>query len=84
MALHLRKYGYIYISAGRKLTLNISQYINKNRYSTNPNVNTVAITTEEILEVLSEKVPVELTADMTHTMLSRAIRSLKSKSDYAV
>jgi len=53
IALHLRKYGYIYSSKGRELNLNISKYTNKYRYTTNTNMNVKLITNEEILEVLA-------------------------------
>jgi hypothetical protein len=84
ISLHLRKYGYIYSSKGRKLILNISQNTNKYRYTTNTHIKVKPITDEEILEVLSEKLPVDLTPEMTNTLLSKAFRNLKPKSDYRV
>ena len=84
LVLHLHKFGYFYMPEGRALVLAISKYINEGRYSTNPTGPVLAPRNTDILDLLSSTTLVELTPEMTHTMLARAFTIAKGKSSYQV
>lgn len=71
LALHLHKFGYFYLPEGRILVYKIFQYVNKGRYSTNPN-RFIAISLSDINQVLDLKLPVTLKPEMSHTDLAKA------------
>lgn len=74
IALHLRKFGYVYTS--RELILKISKSLNKDRYTTSAQA--VSLLREEsILEVLDIDLPIKLTPKMSNTQLSRAYKQSK-------
>jgi len=70
----LHKYGYFYLDQGRKLTVDIANYINTSRYS-----NSGKIITEPIIDLnLFKKIlPVVLTSDMSHLNLAQAFAKFK-------
>jgi hypothetical protein len=75
LVLHLHKYGYFYTSEGRSLALDISKSINTARYSNNPN-QVKLIELDQINEVLSIDLPVKLTPEMNHLVLSQRFAKL--------
>jgi len=79
LALHLHKLGYFYFPEGRVLTYKISQYVNKGRYSTNPNP-VVAPSLSDISKVLDLKLPITLQPDMLHVDLAKAFASTLKQS----
>ena len=74
IVLHLHKLGYFYLQEGRNLTYKISQQVNTNRYSTNPNP-AQAPSLTEINKVLNLNLPVTLTPSMLHVDLAKAFVS---------
>ena len=74
IVLHLHKLGYFYLQEGRNLAYKISQYVNTNRYSTNPNP-AQAPSLTEINKVLNLNLPVTLTPSMLHVDLAKAFVS---------
>ena len=74
IVLHLHKLGYFYLQEGRNLAYKISQYVNTNRYSTNPNP-AQAPSLTEINKVLNINLPVTLTPSMLHVDLAKAFVS---------
>lgn len=84
IALHLRKFGYVYTSPGRELIFNISKSLNKDRYSTSAQAVSL-VRDVTILEVLDMDLPIKLTPKMLNTQLSRAYkRSKLSSTGYKV
>lgn len=77
LALHLHKFGYFYLPEGRILVYKISQYVNKGRYSTNPN-RFLAISLSDINQVLDLKLPVTLKPEMSHTDLAKAFARISN------
>lgn len=68
IVLYMHKFGYIYLTEGRKLAVNIASFVNKSRYSTSINkVNTPIID----LSLFDTSLPVTLTPKMTHLELSQ-------------
>jgi hypothetical protein len=65
----MHKLGYFYLSEGRSLTANIADYINKGRYSNNPD-KSISPPIETINNVLSLTLPVTLTPEMWHVDLA--------------
>lgn len=78
LALHLHKFGYFYLLEGRILVYKISQYINKGRYSTNPN-RFLPISLSDINQVLDLKLPVRLKPEMSHTDLAKTFALIFNK-----
>lgn len=78
LVLHLHKFGYFYLPEGRILVYKISQFVNKGRYSTNPN-RFLAISLSEITQVLALKLPVTLKPEMSHTDLAKAFARIFNK-----
>ena len=77
LAIHLHKYGYFYTSEGRSLVLNISKSINTARYSNKPNpVKLIGL--DEINKILSIDLPIKLTPEMNHLILSQRFAKLIS------
>jgi len=70
LVLHMHKLGYFYLSEGRSLTANIANYINKGRYSNNPD-KSIAPSIETINNVLSLTLPVTITPEMLHVDLAQ-------------
>ena len=75
LALHLFKFGYFYVAEGRSLVKDISNSINTARYS-NKNVSNLLPNIDSINKVLSINLPVKLTADMNHLILSQSFARL--------
>ena len=71
IVLHLHKFGYFYLQEGKNLTYKISQYVNNNRYSTNPNPGQTP-SLAEVNKVINLNLPVTLTPSMLHGDLARA------------
>ncbi len=63
IVLHLHKLGYFYLQEGRNLAYKISQYVNSNRYSTNPNPGKTP-SLIEINKVLNLNLPVTIIPGM--------------------
>ena len=83
LALHLYKFGYFYVTEGRSLVKDISNSINTARYS-NKNVSKILPNIETINKVLSINLPVKLTPDMKHLILSQSFaRLVKSRQVWA-
>ena len=59
LVLHMHKLGYFYLLEGRSLTADIANYINKGRYSNNPD-KSIAPSIETINNVLSLTLPVSI------------------------
>jgi hypothetical protein len=76
----MHKLGYFYLSEGRSLTANIANYINKGRYSNNPD-KTIAPSIETINNVLSLTLPVTLTPVMLHVDLAQQfVREISTRN----
>lgn len=73
--MHLHKIGYFYLIEGKKLVLNIANYINTGRYSTNVN-NVNAPSLDNINYILKLNLPIKLTPEMQHTDLAKAFARL--------
>jgi hypothetical protein len=80
LVLHFHKLGHFYLPEGRDLVYKISQYVNKGRYSTNPN--RVAVPSlSDINQVLDLKLPITLQPDMLHVDLAQAFaRTIKQRA----
>ena len=78
LVLHLHKFGYFYLTEGRILAHKISRYVNKGRYTTNPN-RLLAVSLSEINQVLELKLPVPLKPEMSHTDLAQAFARIFNK-----
>ena len=77
LAIHLHKYGYFYTSEGRSLVLDISKSINTARYSNKPNpVKLIGL--DQINKILSIDLPIKLTPEMNHLILSQRFAKLIS------
>jgi hypothetical protein len=69
IVLYMHKFGYIYLTEGRKLAVVIASFVNKSRYSTSvKQVNTPVID----LALFYTSLPVKLTPEMTHLELSQS------------
>jgi hypothetical protein len=70
----MHKYGYFYLNEGRKLTVDIANYINTSRYS-----NSKKIVKEPIIEkgLFNIVLPLELTPTMSHLNLAQGFAKLK-------
>lgn len=69
----MHKFGYIYLTEGRKLTVAISAFVNKSRYSTSPKqVNTPIID----IALFNQSLPVTLTPEMTHLELAQSFAKI--------
>ena len=80
LVLHMHKLGYFYLSEGRSLTANIANYINKGRYSNNPD-KSIAPSIETINNVLSLTLPVTLTPEMLHVDLAQQfVRAISTRN----
>lgn len=65
----MHKFGYIYLTEGRKLAVAIASFVNKSRYSTSTNnVKTPIIDST----LFNTSLPVTLTPKMTHLELSQS------------
>lgn len=78
IVLHLHKFGHFYLTEGRLLVYQISQYINTGRYSTNSN-RVIAPSLSDIKQVLDLKLPVILQPDMLHVNLAQAFARIKKQ-----
>jgi len=80
LVLHMHKLGYFYLSEGRSLTANIANYINKGRYSNNPD-KSIAPSIETINNVLSLTLPETLTPEMLHVDLAQQfVRAISTRN----
>lgn len=80
----MHKLGYYFLDEGRELILNISNTINKNRYTTNPRLVPLPTKTE-ILKVTSLIAPFDITTGLDHTKLAQSYsRSLGSRKGFSV
>lgn len=70
----MHKYGYFYLSEGRKLAVAIANYINTSRYS-----NSKKIINEPIIEkeLFNTVLPLKLTPAMSHLNLAQGFAKLK-------
>ena len=75
LALNLHKFGYFYVPEGRSLVKNISNSINTARYS-NKKTSAILPSLETINNVLSLDLPIKLTPDMNHLILSQTFAKL--------
>lgn len=75
LVLHLHKFGYFYLSEGKNLVFQISNYINDGRYTTNSNKG-VEPEFKIIQKVLNINLPVKLAPDMLHVELAKAFAKL--------
>jgi hypothetical protein len=71
LALKCHKLGYFYLSESRSLVVNISNSINKNRYSSNLNGPAKLITMEKIDKVFTLKPPFDLSSGFSHIELTQ-------------
>ena len=75
LAIHLHKYGYFYIPEGKSLVIDISKSINTARYSNKP-TSVELVKLDQINKVLSIDLPVRLSPDMNHLVLSQKFAKL--------
>jgi len=70
----MHKYGYFYLNKGRKLTVDIANYINTSRYSNSGKKVTKPVINEDLFNTV---LPVQLTPIMTHLKLAQAFAKVK-------
>lgn len=75
IVLHMHKFGHYYLAQGKALVVAIANFINKGRYSNNPN-RVDAPSLSLIQEVLGLTLPVKLTPQMSHLHLAQAFSRL--------
>ena len=81
----LHKLCYFYLPEGRKITLCISNYINKNRYSNNVNRVLETPDSNSIDLLFSTKPPVDISTGLNHEELSKLVtRNLGGRSGFLV
>lgn len=69
IVLYMHKFGFIYLTEGRKLSVAIAAFVNKSRYSTSPKqVDTPIID----ITLFNQSLPVTLTPEMTHLELAQS------------
>lgn len=76
IALLLHKKGYYYLPAGRQLFTDISNIINKSRYTTSPNPGNVDVIVDDIikrsLEIFATEPPFDLSLGKSHVEYAQA------------
>lgn len=70
----MHKYGYFYTNEGRDLTLAVSNYINKSRYSNSKKIVSVP---QINMELFNMDLPVNLSPSMNHLHLAQAFARAK-------
>lgn len=81
----MHKLGYYLLDEGRELILNISNTINKYRYTTNPAGVLPLPTKTEILKVTSLIAPFDITTGLDHTKLAQSYtRSIGGRKGFSV